>query len=205
VKPAGPAYRDEGDPQNPVVVLLRGDGGDADPWAEVVGALSPWMRVIAPEPDDEASPRDLAARIRALLGSLGVTRHAVAGEGAGGQVAQALALAGGVDAMVLIGSPPLEDADDALAELQIPALVVYGEDDQRLPATALAERFAEILPMASVALLPGLGHALLEDAPEIVVPLLFQWLRSRYLKVPHVHESGPVLVQLGRRPREDLP
>jgi len=58
-----------------------------------------------------------------------------------------------------------------------------------------------VLPRASVALLPGCGHFLLEDATETVAPLMFQWLRSQYLKVEHRHEpAGPVTVYLGRRP-----
>jgi pimeloyl-ACP methyl ester carboxylesterase len=89
-----------------------------------------------------------------------------------------------------------------LAELEIPAFVLWGEDDAFLPVE-LAERLGDALPMASVALLPGCGHFLLEDAPETVVPLIFQWLRRMYLGVPHGHEEGPVTVQLGRRPPED--
>jgi pimeloyl-ACP methyl ester carboxylesterase len=89
-----------------------------------------------------------------------------------------------------------------LAELEIPAFVLWGEDDAFLPAE-LAERLGDALPMASVALLPGCGHFLLEDAADTVVPLIFQWLRRMYLGVPHGHEEGPVTVQLGRRPPED--
>jgi hypothetical protein len=42
----------------------------------------------------------------------------------------------------------------------------------------------------------------LEDAPERVGPILFQWLRTKYLKVEHRHEpdAGPIAVTLGRRP-----
>jgi pimeloyl-ACP methyl ester carboxylesterase len=93
-----------------------------------------------------------------------------------------------------------------LAELVIPAFVLWGEDDAFLPAE-LAERLGDALPMASVALLPGCGHFLLEDAAETVLPLIFQWLRRMYLGVPHGHEeereARPVTVQLGRRPPED--
>lgn len=197
------AYLDDGDPEGPVVVLVHG-AEDEDPWADVVEMLSPWMRVIAPA-GGRGSPSEAASRVRHLLERLGVTRCAVVGEADGGLVAQLLALGGGVDAMVLIGSPAIEGAEGALAGLRIPALVVYGEDDPRLPATVLADRFAELLPMASVALLPGRGHSLVRSAPETVVPLLFQWLRAQYLKVAHVHESGPVVVELGRRPREEDP
>jgi pimeloyl-ACP methyl ester carboxylesterase len=89
-----------------------------------------------------------------------------------------------------------------LAELEIPAFVLWGENDAFLPAE-LAERLGDALPMASVALLPGCGHFLLEDAAETVVPLIFQWLRRMYLGISHGHEEGPVTVQLGRRPPED--
>jgi pimeloyl-ACP methyl ester carboxylesterase len=96
--------------------------------------------------------------------------------------------------------------ESRLAELEIPAFVLWGEDDAFLPPE-LAERLGDALPMASVALLPGCGHFLLEDAADTVVPLIFQWLRRMYLGVPHGHEeereARPVTVQLGRRPPED--
>jgi pimeloyl-ACP methyl ester carboxylesterase len=93
----------------------------------------------------------------------------------------------------------LVDVEPRLAALEIPALVLWGEEDAVL-APELAERLGDALPQSTVALLPGCGHFLLEDAPETVAPLIFQWLRSRYLKVEHRHEEGPVTVYLGRRP-----
>jgi pimeloyl-ACP methyl ester carboxylesterase len=105
-------------------------------------------------------------------------------------------IASAFDGAGLVGLEP------RLAELEIPALVLWGEDDRFMPA-GLAERLGDALPMASVALLPGCGHFLLEDAADTVVPLIFQWLRRMYLGVPHGHEEGPVTVQLGRRPPED--
>ncbi|HET7928123.1 MAG TPA: alpha/beta fold hydrolase [Actinomycetota bacterium] len=96
----------------------------------------------------------------------------------------------------------LGEIEPRLAELDVPALVLWGEDDAFLPAE-LAERLGDVLPRASVALLPGCGHFLLEDAPETVAPLVFQWLRSQYLGISHAHEEGPVTVTLGRRPPEN--
>jgi pimeloyl-ACP methyl ester carboxylesterase len=94
----------------------------------------------------------------------------------------------------------LEGTETGLAALEIPALVLWGEDDPFLDC-ATAERLGDVLPRASVALLPGCGHFVMEDAPETVSPLLFQWLRSQYLKMDHRHEeAGPVMVYLGRRP-----
>jgi pimeloyl-ACP methyl ester carboxylesterase len=86
-----------------------------------------------------------------------------------------------------------------LGELDVPALVVWGEEDALLDP-ALAERLGDALPRAAVALLPGCGHLVLEDAPETVAPLVFQWLRSQYLGIEHRHDAGPVAVPLGRRP-----
>ena len=85
----------------------------------------------------------------------------------------------------------LIDLEPRLAELEIPAFVLWGEDDAFLPAE-LAERLGDALPWASVALLPGCGHFLLEDAPETVAPLIVQWLRTQYLRLPqaHAHDGG---------------
>ena len=94
----------------------------------------------------------------------------------------------------------LEVLEPRLAALEIPAMVLWGEEDAFVDV-AVAERLGDLLPRASVALLPGCGHFLLEDAAETVAPLMFQWLRSQYLKVEHRHEdAGPVTVYLGRRP-----
>jgi pimeloyl-ACP methyl ester carboxylesterase len=94
----------------------------------------------------------------------------------------------------------LEEIEPRLREVEVPALVVWGEDDAVLEPS-LAERLGDALPWSTVALLPGCGHFVLDDAPETVGPLVLQWLRSRYLKVEHRHdEAGPVRVYLGRRP-----
>jgi pimeloyl-ACP methyl ester carboxylesterase len=94
----------------------------------------------------------------------------------------------------------LEDVAPRLATLEIPVLVLWGEEDAFLDV-GLAERLGDALPRASVGVLPGCGHFLLEDAFETVAPMMFQWLRSRYLGIEHRHEdAGPVVVSLGRRP-----
>jgi pimeloyl-ACP methyl ester carboxylesterase len=92
----------------------------------------------------------------------------------------------------------LEGVGPGLASLDVPTLVLWGEEDTVIPAE-VAERLGDALPRAAVALLPGCGHLLLEDAGETVVPLVSRWLRREYLKEEHRHE-GPVTVDLGRRP-----
>lgn len=95
----------------------------------------------------------------------------------------------------------LEGSRPGLERLEIPTLVLWGEDDAYIPVE-LAERLGDVLPMASVALLPGCSHFLPEEAPETIGPLMFEYLRSRYLGAPHTHTGGPVTVELGRRPPE---
>lgn len=105
-----------------------------------------------------------------------------------------------VHAARAIDDTGLEEAEGRLAALDVPALIIWGEDDAFL-SVGIAERLGEVLPRAAVAVLPGCGHFSLEDAPDTVAPLIFQWLRSQYLKHEHRHDpGGPVVVSIGRRP-----
>jgi len=87
-----------------------------------------------------------------------------------------------------------------LAALDLPTLIVWGEDDPYLPVD-LAERLGDSLPGSTVALLPGCSHFVVEDAGPTVDQLLFEFLRLRFLEEPHAHahaSSGPVEVFLER-------
>ncbi len=87
-----------------------------------------------------------------------------------------------------------------LAGLECPTLVLWGEDDPFFPI-AVAERLNDAIPTSSLAILPGCSHLLPEDATETIAPLIFEYLRSKYLGRPHTHDaSGPVPVALERRP-----
>jgi 2-hydroxymuconate-semialdehyde hydrolase len=102
----------------------------------------------------------------------------------------------GIDAADGLG---LVGTEDALRALEIPVLVLWGDEDPYLPPL-LGERLADALPMSTLAFLPGCSHLLPEDAPETVAPLVFEYLRSRYLGTPHTHAGGPVVLEVGRRP-----
>ena len=148
-------------------------------------AVDGWLRAaldLGMSHRDRLSDEDLDGYLRPFAGPDGVERFA--------------RVVDSFDGEGLAGLEP------RLAGLQIPALVLWGEDDAFLPS-ALAERLGDALPMATIALLPGCGHLVLEDAPETAVPLVFQYLRSRYLGTPHTHDAGTVTVQLGRPPLED--
>jgi 2-hydroxymuconate-semialdehyde hydrolase len=82
-----------------------------------------------------------------------------------------------------------------LADLDMPTLVIWGEEDPYLSAD-LAERLGEAILGSAVALLPGCSHFVTEDAPQTVGPLIYEYLRSRYLRETHAHaEPGRVLLQ----------
>lgn len=92
----------------------------------------------------------------------------------------------------------LEGRDHELGALDIPAFVIWGEGDPFLDAE-LAERLGETIPGCTVALLPGCSHFVTEDAPQTVGPLMYEYLRSRYLGDRHAHaDAGPVQVYLER-------
>jgi len=93
----------------------------------------------------------------------------------------------------------LAGRDDELRALDIPLLVVWGEDDPFLPSE-LGERIGDLVDGSTVALLPGCSHFVNEDAPQSVGPLVSEYLRSRYLHETHGHHHGPVPVFLERPP-----
>ena len=63
----------------------------------------------------------------------------------------------------------------ALPTTNQPVLVVWGEEDSVLPV-AQARRFGNLLPHATVHVLPGCGHALTLDCADQVTPLLQEFL-----------------------------
>jgi pimeloyl-ACP methyl ester carboxylesterase len=96
----------------------------------------------------------------------------------------------------------LEGSADRLGGLEIPVLILWGEDDPYHPV-AVAESLNEWVPTSSLGLLPGCGHFVLEDAIETIGPMIYEYLRARYLRAPHGHAgdpSGAVMIQLERRP-----
>jgi 2-hydroxymuconate-semialdehyde hydrolase len=93
----------------------------------------------------------------------------------------------------------LAGRDEELARLDIPSLILWGEDDPFFPFE-IGERLNELLPGSTLALLPGCSHFLPEEAPETIVPIAYEYLRSRYLQEEHGHApTGPVPIKLERR------
>lgn len=95
----------------------------------------------------------------------------------------------------------LTGRDSDLARLDVPALIFWGEDDAFLPV-GIAERLNEAIPTSTLGIVPGCGHFLVDDAAETIGPMIYEYLRARYLQEPHGHgdASGVVAIQLERRP-----
>ena len=95
----------------------------------------------------------------------------------------------------------LAGRDEDLGRLEIPVLIFWGEDDPFYPSS-IAERLNETIPTSTLGLVPGCGHLLVEDAIETIGPMIYEYLRARYLGAPHGHAdpSGIVTIQLERRP-----
>ena len=92
----------------------------------------------------------------------------------------------------------LERSAELLSELDTPAFVIWGEDDTFLPSD-LAERIGEALPGSMVALLPGCGHLVTEDAGGTVAGLVQEFLRRQFMREGHRNvRTGPVRVYLER-------
>jgi 2-hydroxymuconate-semialdehyde hydrolase len=98
-------------------------------------------------------------------------------------------------------SATLNGREDDLASLEIPVLMLWGEDDPFLPVD-VAERLNDAIPSSTLGLLPGCGHFLVDEAPDTLGPMIFEYLRARYLHSPHGHAdmAGVVALQLERRP-----
>jgi pimeloyl-ACP methyl ester carboxylesterase len=185
----------------PLLVLLHDEGRSADQWREFVPLLESRFRVIAPNlPAGETE-----AKLDHLRSEIDGARCGVIGHGTGGALAQALAASGGVDAMVLLDAPRAPGIrDQDLASFDFPVLLLWGEDDEVVPVS-IAEALNDAIATSTLGLLPGCGHDLTEEAAVTIAPMILEYLRARYLKVPHGHDAdhaheGVVRIQLERRP-----
>jgi pimeloyl-ACP methyl ester carboxylesterase len=189
----------------PIVLLLHDEGRGPEQWRDFVPLLESRFRTIAPA----LAPGDRDRQLAQVHETLGGERCGVIGHGAGGALAQALATAGAVDAMVLLDSPVAEGVDRrTLATFGFPVLLLWGEDDVEVPV-AVAEELNDAIPTSTLGVLPGCGHDITDDAAATIAPMIFEYLRARYLGSSHADEhagahghthGGVVRIQLERRP-----
>lgn len=67
------------------------------------------------------------------------------------------------------------DSRPSLAEISVPTLLVWGESDGII-SLAHQDEMLQAIPGAELAIIPATGHLTTVEAPEIVVPLLEQFL-----------------------------
>ncbi|WP_020098680.1 alpha/beta fold hydrolase [Microbacterium sp. 11MF] len=81
----------------------------------------------------------------------------------------------------------LEDATRLVGVLDLPVVVLAGEDDEALGADAQPDLVADVYPRACVERMPGVGHLLPYEAPERVAAVLaetWQTIRAAAPVVP---------------------
>jgi 2-hydroxymuconate-semialdehyde hydrolase len=196
-----------------VAQLLALDGGvdalvlmDAD-------AFDVWpiegVRMLQDATEDQETP-EFVAGVVDLAFDLGVGRDGVLTEDV--RAAYRMPWAGPAGAAAFfravraIDGVGLAGREDELAALDVPALLVWGEDDPYVPVE-VADRLVEVLARPSLVLLPGCSHFTPEEAPETVAPLVSEFLRASFLGAPHEHgpehahaaPGGPVPITLERR------
>ncbi|MEX0992266.1 MAG: alpha/beta hydrolase [Actinomycetota bacterium] len=188
--------------EGPTVVLAHDSGASATTWDRFAEAIGPQMRVIVPELPAGMTVADRASAVRALLDDLGIGECAFVGHGDGGVVAQLLAIDGGVRAMVLIDTSIADGAAERLAALEdVFTFLIWGEDDEVVPSS-VGEDLCELIAGSTLALVPEAGHDVIATDGDTVFPLIYEWLRFRYLGRPHGHQEGAVPVQVLTRPPE---
>ncbi|MEM7278165.1 MAG: alpha/beta hydrolase [Pseudomonadota bacterium] len=64
---------------------------------------------------------------------------------------------------------------DTVARVNVPSLLLWGEHDNFVPASAAAE-FAQRMPSTSTVILEGIGHMLVEEAPDDVARIVSEFL-----------------------------
>jgi pimeloyl-ACP methyl ester carboxylesterase len=94
----------------------------------------------------------------------------------------------------------LKQLEPSMTAWDLPTLILWGEDDPFHPVD-IAERLNAAIPSSALGLVPGCGHFLPDEAPETIFPIISEYLRANYLRIPHGHQpAGPVLVPLGAVP-----
>jgi 2-succinyl-6-hydroxy-2,4-cyclohexadiene-1-carboxylate synthase len=69
-----------------------------------------------------------------------------------------------------LGSGALPSVWHRLSELRMPVVMIAGERDQKY--VTISERMAERIPSARVVIVPGVGHAVHLEAPDLVAHLI---------------------------------
>ena len=117
--------------------------------------------------DAGRQPADFAADLLSSIAGPHATAEALAGQQAAMARVPGVALRNSIDCLVTHDSRPLLPTIDA------PTLCVVGELDHETPVT-YAFALADLIPNARLVVVPGAGHLLNVEAPDVVNELLEQ-------------------------------
>ena len=73
--------------------------------------------------------------------------------------------------------PDLQQLANNYANLTVPALIVWGREDEIVPL-AIGKRLHENLPNSELVILNDVGHAVQEEKPSLLLPYLFHFLAA---------------------------
>jgi len=91
----------------------------------------------------------------------------------------------------------LRELEVQMRTWDLPTLILWGEQDPFHPPSA-GERLNDAIASSALGLVPDCGHFLPEEAPETIYPIISEYLRANYLRMPHGHAAeGPILVPMG--------
>lgn len=193
--PDGTAFRLQGPPEAPVVVLVHGLGLNRDVWQWLAPALAPHFRVLTYDlsghgrtdaPIGQPALRGLSDQLARLLDHLGTARAAVVGFSLGGMVARRFAQdhPARVAALAILHSPHrrspeaqaavlarVEDAMRAGPSATVEAaLRRWFTDDCRTSRPDLMDQVSGWVLANDPAVYPRLYRILAEGVDEIVAP-----------------------------------
>ncbi len=180
----------------PVVVLFHGFSFSLDVWQEtgVLRLLSdreyPYLAIDLPKGKASWSDKfarknfsDYAPFLHKVLSHFVDAKKATfvfLGASMGGGFALALCIANPkpISGLVLIAPSLTGISEDALGELDVPALLVWGEKDTLFPVDEYGKRLKELLPRAKLLIIKGAKHAAYLDKPQEFQELLADFLEE---------------------------
>jgi pimeloyl-ACP methyl ester carboxylesterase len=86
--------------------------------------------------------------------------------------------------------PDLEAFSAHYKTLTLPTLIIWSRDDAIIPL-AIGERLDKELPNSSLQVLSGVGHAVQEEAPQLILPILEDFLLTQNLFANDEEAAAP--------------
>jgi len=185
------------DYSKPIVLLFHGYSFSLDVWesTSTFNALSqhglPYVGVDLPKGKATKSQKvereslsDYVPLLNDLIRELGVdldkSKFVIIGPSMGGGFALAFALenADKVVGLVLV-APSLSGVDEeALENLEIPVLLVWGDKDNVFPVEQYGRKLKQLLPKSKLLILKGARHPAYLDRPQEFHELLFDFIEE---------------------------